>query len=238
MDWLPFISAFTIGLLGGAHCLGMCGGIIGALTMALENDAPRSRFQLVLIYNLGRILSYVLIALLFYSLIAVTADYFKLSWMRWIAGLLLIAMGLYLADWWRGLSYLEKIGNRIWQYIQPLSQSLLPVRSFRQALLLGLIWGWLPCGLIYSALAYSATASTAIQAGFIMLCFGLGTLPTVMSSGLVAEKLLGLIRQKPVRAAAGILMISFGAWTLYHASAHGSHDSQLSIEDHSHHTQH
>jgi len=161
--------------------------------------------------------------------------------MRWVAGLLLIAMGLYLADWWRGLNYLEKIGHGVWQYIQPLSQSLLPVRSFRQALLLGLIWGWLPCGLIYSALAYSATASTAIQAGFIMLCFGLGTLPTVMSSSLIAEKLLRLIRQKPVRAVAGILMISFGAWTIYQVLAHSSHElheSQLSTEGHSHHAQH
>ena len=219
MDYLSLITAFSMGLLGGAHCIAMCGGIIGALTISLKPDQYWQRLYLILSYNLGRILSYMLIALLFYQLVSSLAAYLSLGFMRIVAGLLLIAMGLYLANWWRGLVYLEKAGGFLWQYIQPMARSLMPVKSIPQAFLLGMIWGWLPCGLIYSALVYSATANNAYSAVLVMLGFALGTLPAVLLSGLLAERLLAIIQIQQVRIVMSILIIFFGVWTI--VNSHG-----------------
>jgi sulfite exporter TauE/SafE len=238
MEYLSLLTAFSIGLLGGAHCIGMCGGIVGALTLGIKSDQYWLRLVLVLSYNFGRIFSYVLIAALFYLFINQIEEYFTFGFMRIIAGVLLILMGLYLADWWRGLTYLEKGGNYLWQFIRPLAKSFMPVKSIPQALLLGGIWGWLPCGLIYSALAYSATADSISYAMLIMLSFAIGTLPTVLLSGLLAERVIVVIQIKNVRIVMAVLIILFGLWTLFTAYSHHhvSHDSVTSgVERHQHH---
>jgi len=213
MDISSFFIAFSIGVLGGAHCIGMCGGIMGALTMAIDDAQYQRRFLMVVSYNLGRITSYLLIAGVFYALVSRIEDYFALSIMRTLSGFLLIAMGLYLANWWRGLVYIEKAGSYLWRYIQPLSRSLLPVTSFYQAFLLGILWGWLPCGLIYSALVYSSAAQSTAEAVMIMLAFALGTLPAVMASGLLAERLAALIKYAALRKTFAVCIIVFGIWT-------------------------
>ena len=144
-----YSTAFGLGLLGGAHCVGMCGGIMAALSFAIPDASKAKRFTLLLAYNSGRIGSYVFIAVLAGSLLELigggsNSSGHRLSVLRIIAGLLLVAMGLYLGNWWRGLTYLEKGGSSIWRFIQPLGKSLMPVKNVRQALLLGAIWGWLP----------------------------------------------------------------------------------------------
>lgn len=220
MDYFSFITALTIGLLGGAHCIGMCGGIMGALTMAVEARNTARRASLIIAYNVGRISSYVLIAVVFYLLVDRLESYFSLSIMRSLAGFLLIAMGLYLANWWRGLVYLEKLGAHLWRLIQPLSKRLLPVKTLSHASLLGFIWGWLPCGLIYSALVYSATASSVSNAAFIMFGFALGTLPTVLLGSFMAEGFSVFIKAKNVRNIMAICIICFGVWTIIHNHTH------------------
>ncbi|MFT7490585.1 MAG: sulfite exporter TauE/SafE [Pseudohongiellaceae bacterium] len=227
MEYLEFFTAVSIGLLGGAHCIGMCGGVIGALTMAVDARDSKRRLTLIVAYNMGRISSYVLIAVLFFLLVDQLESYFALSIMRNIAGLLLIAMGLYIANWWRGLVYLEKLGAHLWRWIQPLSKTLVPVRTIWHALLLGLLWGWLPCGLIYSALVYSATASNVGQAALIMFGFALGTLPTVLLGSFMAERFISLIKAKNVRVVMALLMIIFGVWTIINNHNTGS-DHQVS----------
>lgn len=224
MDFFSLFTAFSIGLLGGAHCIGMCGGVIGALTMAIDANRQYShRLRLILTYNIGRIASYIVIALLFFFLANTIQHYFSLSFMRILAACLLIAMGFYLADWWRGLKYLEKLGGYLWRYLQPLARPLMPVKTSWQAILLGGIWGWLPCGLIYSALAYSATADNAFYAALTMLSFALGTLPAVMVSGLFAERLSAFIQAKMIRVSMGVLIILFGLWTLWSSLSHLGH---------------
>ena len=220
MELSHLFIAFSIGVLGGAHCIGMCGGIMGALTMAIDTRQYQRRFLMVLAYNLGRVSSYLLIASVFYLFVSQVEQYFALSIIRTLSGLLLIAMGLYLADWWRGLVYLEKAGSHLWRYVQPLSRSLLPVKHFHQALLLGFLWGWLPCGLIYSALVYSSAAQSVTGAVCIMLAFAIGTLPAVMASGLLAERLAALIRHAMLRKTFAIGIIGFGIWTLWYAHSH------------------
>lgn len=231
MDWMSLAVAFSIGLLGGTHCIGMCGGIMGALTMGIADTHYARRFYFILLYNIGRIASYLVIAYVFYQLVNSVQQYFALQFMRIVAGCLLIAMGLYLASWWRGLVYIEKAGGYLWRYIQPLSRSLLPVKSPLQALLLGVLWGWLPCGLIYSALAYAVSAQTAFQAVMVMLAFALGTLPAVVASGVLAERLVQWVKNAAIRQGLAVLIIIFGVWTLATALQHGQ-------GSHSHHHAH
>ena len=221
MDFAPLLVAFSLGILGGVHCIGMCGGIIGALSMAANVKTPGQRLAVLLVYNSGRVCGYLLIAAVFYSLTSFVQSYFSFQFMRFFAGLLLIAMGLYLANWWRGLTRLEALGHILWRFIQPLTQKLLPVTQLSQAFYLGLLWGWLPCGLIYSALTYSGMATSLPQALLIMFSFALGTLPAVMATGLMAERLSYLLKKPSLRTFFALAIIGYGLWVLLSMFMHG-----------------
>ena len=208
------VSALILGLLGGGHCLGMCGGLMGALTLAIPKEQRSRRFRLLLAYNLGRILSYATAGLLIGLAGWAVANSPAALFMRVLAGLLLIAMGLYLAGWWSGLTRIESLGRGLWRYIQPVANRLLPVSSLPRALLLGALWGWLPCGLVYSTLLWSASQGNALDSALLMLAFGLGTWPVLLATGLAAERVTALLRKRSVRMAGGLLVILFGIWTL------------------------
>lgn len=231
-DFLHYATAFGLGFFGAAHCIGMCGGIMAALSFAVPASQARRPVAMLLGYNLGRIGSYTMIGALLGSLGALAGGGHGLSILRIIAGVLLIAMGLYLADWWRGLVYLERAGSVLWRYVQPLGRRLMPVRTVPQALLLGALWGWLPCGLIYTALAYAATRAGALEAAATMAAFGAGTLPAVLASGLLAERVKALIQKRNVRLVFALAVMGFGVWTLWGAMAHSNHAGHM---DHSAH---
>ncbi|WP_442108868.1 sulfite exporter TauE/SafE family protein [Pseudomonas sp. NUPR-001] len=215
LELLPLLSsALILGLLGGGHCLGMCGGLMGALTLAIPKEQRQRRFRLLLAYNLGRICSYALAGLLLgLAGWAVASSPLALG-MRVVAGLLLISMGLYLAGWWSGLTRIEGLGRGLWRHIQPIANRLLPVSSWPRALLLGALWGWLPCGLVYSTLLWAASQGNAVDSALLMLAFGLGTWPVLLATGLAAERTSALLRKRGVRVAGGVLVILFGIWTL------------------------
>jgi len=214
-DLLPLLgSALVLGLLGGGHCLGMCGGLMGALTLAIPPEQRGRRARLLLAYNLGRILSYACAGLLLgLAGWAVASSPAALA-LRVVAALLLIAMGLYLAGWWSGLTRIEALGRGLWRHIQPVASRLLPVSSLPRALLLGALWGWLPCGLVYSTLLWAASQGNAGYSAALMLAFGLGTWPVLLATGLAAEQVNSLLRRRSVRMAGGLLVILFGVWTL------------------------
>ncbi|MFJ3076767.1 sulfite exporter TauE/SafE family protein [Pseudomonas sp. NPDC087029] len=207
-------SALILGLLGGGHCLGMCGGLMGALTLAIPPEQRARRARLLLAYNLGRILSYACAGLLLgLAGWAVASSPAALA-LRVVAALLLIAMGLYLAGWWSGLTRIEALGKGLWRHIQPVASRLLPVSSLPRALLLGALWGWLPCGLVYSTLLWAASQGNAGYSAALMLAFGLGTWPVLLATGLAAERVNSLLRRRSVRMAGGLLVILFGLWTM------------------------
>lgn len=214
-DLLPLLgSALVLGLLGGGHCLGMCGGLMGALTLAIPREQRGGRLRLLLAYNLGRVLSYACAGLLLgLAGWAVASSPAALA-LRVVAALLLIAMGLYLAGWWSGLTRIEALGRGLWRHIQPVATRLLPVSSLPRALLLGALWGWLPCGLVYSTLLWAASQGNAGYSATLMLAFGLGTWPVLLATGLAAERVNSLLRRRSVRMAGGLLVILFGLWTL------------------------
>ncbi|MBK8187245.1 MAG: sulfite exporter TauE/SafE family protein [Cellvibrio sp.] len=245
-DLASMSAAFLLGLFSSAHCLGMCGGIMGALSMAIPAQAQKKRWLILVAYNLARIVSYGLIALLLGRFAQELSVWGGQVILRWLAGLLLIAMGLYLANWWRGLIYLETAGRYLWVYLQPLSKQLMPVNSVLKAMALGFLWGWLPCGLVYSALMFAMAQGSAIDAAIVMLAFGLGTLPAVLLSGVFAQTLNSWLQVKQLRWLFAVIIIVFGGWTLMGTGMHSHHthhqNSQESMQeinehehDHSHH---
>jgi len=224
------ITALTIGLLGSTHCIGMCGGIVGALNTGMMEAKQRSGFGLVLHhlnYNAGRITSYAAMGAAV-GIIGAQASKVDLastvSVGNLIAGLFMIALGLYLAGWWQALASLEKAGAHIWRHIEPLGRRFLPVKSPTQAFGLGLVWGWLPCGLVYSALTLAMVSASPLEGALIMLSFGLGTLPMLMALGNVAGNLGSLVRHPLTRRVAGTAVIVFGIYSCFTAFQEGAHD--------------
>jgi sulfite exporter TauE/SafE len=204
----------VLGLLGGGHCLGMCGGLMGALTLAIPPEQRGRRLRLLMAYNLGRILSYACAGLLLGLAGWALASSPAAMALRVVAALLLIAMGLYLAGWWSGLTRIEALGRGLWRHIQPAASRLMPVSSVPRALLLGALWGWLPCGLVYSTLLWAASQGNAGYSAALMLAFGLGTWPILLATGLAAERVNAVLRRRSVRVAGGVLVVLFGIWTL------------------------
>ena len=231
-DWSVLAAALAIGFLGSSHCIGMCGGISGALGLAVPGEKPQ--WPKLLGYSAGRIASYALMGLLVGAVGGFLAMDLAagLAPLRFVAGLMLIAMALYLANWWRGLVWLERGGAVLWRTVQPLSRRLLPVKSTSQAVALGALWGWLPCGLVYSALAFALAQGSAQQASMAMLAFGLGTAPAVLATGVAATQLRKLVQKPGVRLSMASLVLVFGVWTLWASLGHGGHGSHGAHQEH------
>jgi uncharacterized protein len=210
------LTALALGLLGGGHCIGMCGGLMGAMSLAIPPEQRHGwrLWKILLGYNIGRLTSYTLAGALFGSLGWLLRDLGLDIALRVFAGLLLVAMGLYLANWWSGLTRIERLGAGLWRRLQPHASRLMPVTTAPQALFLGSLWGWLPCGLVYSTLIWAGSQGSTILSASLMLAFGLGTLPTLMATGLAARQLMGLLRRRSVRLTAAVLVMMFGLWTL------------------------
>jgi sulfite exporter TauE/SafE len=213
-------SAFLVGLLGGVHCVGMCGGIVAALSLSLPEQQRRGalRWYYLLAYNLGRIASYAFAGALLGGIGWLAANWSGLHQVQQVlelfAGLFMVALGLYLGGWWQGLMLLERAGGKIWSRVEPVGRRFLPVRSPAHALALGLVWGWLPCGLVYSVLVWSVSTGSPLHGAALMLSFGLGTLPNLLSMGAAAAALAARVRDPRTRRVAGLLVVLFGLYAL------------------------
>jgi uncharacterized protein len=217
---LSFLSAFLVGLLGGGHCVGMCGGIVSAVSMHLPNQTKNQPKVLFLIaYNAGRILSYTLAGVLA-GLLGASSFFLNhvlpiQHLLYFISSLMLILLGLYLAGFWYGLTYIENAGRGLWAKLQPYSKRFIPVQNLTQAFALGGLWGWLPCGLVYSVLIAAIATGNAINGGLLMLAFGLGTLPTLLAMGMTVVRLKATLQNIWVRRASGLLVLGFGLVGIY-----------------------
>jgi sulfite exporter TauE/SafE len=218
MTTLQLLSALTLGLAGAGHCLGMCGGIAAALNLG-GAAGPGTTIA----YHAGRIASYTLLG----GLLGLASTAINITawavFLRYLAGFLLVGMGLYIGNWWRGMAVLEQAGATLWRPVQKLSSRWLPIRHWHQALSLGLCWGLMPCGLIYSSLAWAATTNSGPQAAVLMFVFGLGTLPAMLATSLGAHRLQGFLKQRELKVVIAVLLIAFGGWTLYITYAHSGH---------------
>jgi len=230
MTEIQLISAFSLGLAGAGHCLGMCGGIASALSLG-GNGSP----TITCSYHFGRLCSYTILGgLLGFASASIEVSIWTKS-LRYIAGALLIGMGLYISNWWRGMALLEKAGAKLWQPIQRLSSRWLPVSSPRQALALGLTWGLMPCGLIYSSLAWAATTGSAFNSALLMFTFGLGTLPAMLAASFGASGVQQYLRRRGLKIIIALLLIVSGLWTIaaaYQHSGHHEHTEQTGQSEH------
>ncbi|MGK5058535.1 sulfite exporter TauE/SafE family protein [Janthinobacterium sp. LB2P49] len=235
MNALSLLPLFMVGLAGSVHCIGMCGGIVGALSLsggapaapvrpvisiAVARPAPHTNVLRVLAYNGGRIVSYMLAGALAGSLAG--AGMLHLASLQvagyWLANLMLVALGLYLMDAWRGLAHLEAAGNIVWRRVRPLLKPLMPMDTPFKALAVGGLWGWVPCGMVYSALLTAMMQGSALNGAAAMAAFGLGTLPTLLGMGLLGTRLRAQMQRRPVRIASGLLVLSFGLLGLLRAA--------------------
>jgi hypothetical protein len=236
MTEFGIVAVFFVGLLGGVHCLGMCGSIVGILTAQLPAPSPGgrgadrlapagardrrslARWPFHLAYNGGRLASYAAAGalvgavgqagLLFRDEVPVQHLLFALS------SLMLVALGAYLAGSGKLVRRIEYLGGGLWRRIQPLTKRLLPVSTPQRALLLGMLWGWMPCGLVYSVLLTALASGSAQDGAAIMLAFGLGTLPNLLAIGLFWERIRGWVQSPRVRLVAGLMVAGFGVYGL------------------------
>jgi sulfite exporter TauE/SafE len=243
MNGFSLLPVFLIGLLGSVHCIGMCGGIVSAFSVAsgttrriaipvrqAGSGAGLRGFAGVLAYNAGRIGSYAAAGALAggaargVQTLAGMARVQSVGY--WLANLMLVLLGLYLMGAWQGLARLETIGQILWRRIQPATKLLLPADTTLKMLALGSLWGWLPCGMVYAVLLTALLTGSAGAGALVMLAFGLGTLPMLLAMGLLGTRLRGWLQQRRVRQVSGAVVLLFGVMGLLRAW-HGSSSGWL-----------
>lgn len=230
---LPF-SAFLIGIWSSAHCLAMCGGIAVAAGQAnranLNNTATQRGLELTF-WQLGRVASYAAIGALVGAFGAWFLSYAPFAFIRnaafIAANLMLIALGLHVARLWSGLTQIERMGSVIWKVIAPLATATLipqtPKRRHRLKQIAnnfraGAIWGWLPCGLVYSMLITASVTGSALTGSLWMAAFGLGTIPALWLTSMVSHQAGDVLKRPAVRKTAGLVIVAFGLWGLLRAT--------------------
>lgn len=209
MTTLDSLAALLMGLAGAGHCVMMCGGIAGAFGQTVSPTA-------LLFYNIGRITSYALagaiVGLAASALGALMPDMLVL--LRFLSGVLLLLLGLYLGGWWTFLRRLERLGAPFWRWLQPIAQRVRTGQSLPTIFAAGMLWGWLPCGLVYSALSWAALSGSPSQGAWLMLCFGIGTLPAMFAFGWLSRAVQSILKSHGFRQAMGLVMILYGAWVI------------------------
>ena len=212
-------ALFAAGLASGVHCVAMCGGIVAAFdakrVIPIKEEALwRRRFA----FNFGRISTYAAAGAVAGSLGAAayaTGVLPAQETLQVVTYLMLVVIGLHLAGADRLLSRVEAAGLPLWRRIQPLAARLLPARTLPQSYAAGLAWGWLPCAMVYAALAAATFSGDAARGALGMAAFGLGTLPFLLAAGWLAARL------RAWRAAAGLAILGFGVYGLANATIVG-----------------
>ena len=234
-------SAVLLGFVGSGHCLGMCGGIAGALGQAADARVGGGPFGRALVYSAGRLSSYAALGLVAGALgDALGGGLGAGPFLRVLAGLLIVAFGFQTLGWGRPTQKLEELGLGVWRRLTPTIGRLGRPDRLWKLLCMGALWGFLPCGLVYSALAAASVSGSGASGGAYMLLFGLGTLPALVVAGGAAERIAHILRGRSARRAMGALLIGFGCWTIVSvlAPGHAGHGRPGEGSGHSEHGVH
>ncbi|AKV00524.1 Heavy-metal-associated domain protein [Labilithrix luteola] len=225
---VPMIaSAFTMGLLGSTHCVAMCGGVVSVLSSATPRspqgagagtarpDASKPAYWLA--YNAGRMASYTALGAVVGALGSLSSAILPLDVVRFglrsLAAVAMLAVGLHLAGLPSLVKVLESAGAPLWKKLAPLSRRFLPLRSPLHALALGALWGFMPCGLLYGALALAASAESPTTGAATMFAFAAGTLPVMLTMSALADRVARTLARGWVRKTAGVVVLGFGVWS-------------------------
>lgn len=222
---VPLVSAFLFGLAGSTHCLVMCGGVVGMASASMPvrlRKKPLRQLPLALSYNVGRITSYGFGGVIAGGLGAVVVELGPVHRaqlaLQIVSAALMIGAGLHLAGLLPSFARIELVGKPIWSRIQPFAMRFFPIDTPLRAVGLGLLWGWLPCGLVYAALALALGSGGALEGGLTMLAFGLGTLPMLLAMNTVAGALVRAAKHPSARRLAGLALGLMGAFALVMAA--------------------
>jgi sulfite exporter TauE/SafE len=226
-------AAFMVGIAGSAHCVLMCGGFAGALGMRSRTIASAdSAWRDASLYNIGRLSGYAAAGATFGLFGATLQSAVNLPLLattaRLAAGLLVIFAAVRILFGLNALAWIERLGARLWRLLQPIARQAATSRSPGRSLLLGLLWGWMPCGLVYSVLLLAALSGSTARGAGLMLAFGLGTMPAMLTSSALAAHVSAWTRRRAARQLGGALLLLFGLWMAWAAipSSH-HHDAQL-----------
>jgi sulfite exporter TauE/SafE len=214
----------------------MCGGLAGALGMrarVVQSTAAQT-FVRALLMQLGRIGSYSVAGALVGALAGAGSMFaaeinflYVAQALRLFAGLVLLAIAVRIAFAWNAFAWIERAGARFWSRLAPMTKRLGTDSRNRprivDSLLLGAIWGWLPCGLVYSMLLFAAANGDAARGAAIMIAFGFGTLPAMLVGTLLAAQLTTVLKQRSTKWVAAALLAAFGVWTLVAATSGHHH---------------
>ncbi len=241
MTMALLVAALLMGFFGSPHCLGMCGGLVTAFGLSMKDVSPTKRRALVATYHLGRLTSYALLGLVA-GLIGVTVLAPLLqgnSMPRILLGLVLVFVGVTMLGA-PFLTKLERFGMRFWQYLSPLRQKVFPLNTFPRALTAGLLWGFLPCGLVYGALLIAVVAHNPLSGAALMFVFGLGTIPMLVAThetvGWLRDK-IGRFRLRQLNGAVMVLSgLAVAVVPMVMANMHGGHGGGHAQMDHSSHS--
>nr|WP_313378657.1 sulfite exporter TauE/SafE family protein [Moraxella sp.] len=230
MTWALFLAAFSMGLFGSPHCLGMCGGIVTAFGLSMQHVSDSKKNGLILTYHLGRLISYSLLGLIASLVgVAIFQSIMSNSAPRIVLGAVLVLIGLAML----GLplfNQLEKVGMRFWQSLAPIRKKVFPIDSFGKALFAGLLWGFLPCGLVYGALMMAIAGNNVATGAALMFVFGLGTMPMLIATQKTVGMLQSSIKNFRLRQINGVIMMLSGLAVIFipmmmhHNHSHGSHN--------------
>lgn len=215
-DPAVWVAAFLAGLLGSGHCFGMCGGIAGSLGAVSGLGANRSLAMPAVQFNAGRLLGYALLGAVAAGIFGTAGEIMALKplgkWLRGITALMVMLIGLrFLLDW-RGLDAIERGGAGLWRRIMPLAVRISQRHDWIGRLGLGLCWGFLPCGLVYTVLMTATATGTAWAGATTMLAFGLGTLPSMLGLTLAAPALSSFLADRAVRRIVGFSLVVLAGW--------------------------
>lgn len=208
-------AALLMGLAGATHCVAMCGGLANTVTLISPFENKQSQTAALLCYHLGRLCSYALMGAMlggaFSSLAFWAANQQGLIVLRLLAAIMMIVMACYLAGWNAWLLKVEQLGKFGWRWLAPMQQPIRRLPLFPRGFFMGMLWGWLPCGLVYSALSWAAVSGQASQGALFMLLFGVGTLPALLLVNAVSHWL----KKRRIRQINAILLMIYGIHTGY-----------------------
>jgi sulfite exporter TauE/SafE len=217
-DPAVLITAFLAGLLGSGHCFGMCGGIAGSLG-ALSGGSGRKQLVLpALQFNLGRLLGYAILGAIAAGIIGAVGEIVALKayakWFRVVTAVMVMIIGLQFLVDWGSLNIIEKGGAGIWKKIAPIAAKVSQRNDWVGRTGLGICWGFLPCGLVYTVLVTAASTGNSLTGALTMFSFGVGTAPAMMGLTIAAPALATFLSDKLVRRIVGFSLIVLAIWMM------------------------
>ena len=249
IDYSAYFTVFLVGLLGSGHCFGMCGGIAAGLGTLPVKGSPkasstRPRASSAILFNIGRILSYAFLGLLSAWLLSSAGDMLNVpKWsmiLRFVTAVMIFLIGIQFLFNWQVLGFVERAGAHVWKLILPFATRAASLPGGSGRLLLGLCWGFLPCGLVYCVILTASAAGSAFSGALVMLAFGLGTLPSMVGMAMAAPALAALLSDRWTRRLMGAALVFLAVLSVSlmvikmqgdggHQHLHGSMDFNFSV---------